>query len=172
MAGREPLSLSSHHHGKAAALSLSLLAAASLRATSELAQERRRTLTEAEIRVACRAARKPGPCRLSVRLSSLQLAAGSECARGPSPRASRPQEQGREVLRDRARPQPRSASTGRCGVSPLEGGAEDGKPALAQGKAFPLDNFVSPEWTASCVLRTAQSTGRNDGLEIAPPLGG
>lgn len=41
------------------------------------------------------------------------------------------------ALRDRARHQPRSASRGHCGVSPLEGVAGDGHRAPAQGKTFP-----------------------------------
>jgi|GEM_PF-6832565 len=64
----------------------------------------------------------------------------AECARGPRQEMSRPQEQGREALRDRARHQPRSASRGVAGCPRSTGGRRQAL-APAQGKAFPFVLF-------------------------------
>lgn len=65
------------------------------------------------------------------------MPAGGGVRAGPKATSVAPSGAGPKDLRDRARHQPRSASLGRCGVSPLEGVAGDGKPAPAQGKTFP-----------------------------------
>jgi hypothetical protein len=48
----------------------------------------------------------------------------AECARGPRQERPRPQEQGREALRDRAHHQPRSAFRGAAGCPRLKGWPE------------------------------------------------
>ena len=61
----------------------------------------------------------------------MPMTAGGGVRAGPKAERAAPSGAGLQALRDRARPQPRSASAGRCGVSPLEGVAGDGLAAPA-----------------------------------------
>lgn len=106
------------------------------RATSELGQQTRRTPTVGRPCIMTWTGRSGGtlsPGRPGLRLCQPEAA----CARGPLRQTPRPQEQGREDLRDRARHQPRSVSKGRCGVSPLEGDGRSRNNGSGAGEGFP-----------------------------------
>lgn len=84
----------------------------------------------------------------------------AECARGPWQERPRPQEQGREDLRDRARPQPRSASRGVAGCPRLKGSAETARRLRRRGRPSPRslhrERFAHFKACSCSVLRGAK----------------
>lgn len=119
------------------------------RATSELDRQTTRTPSAGRLGIMTGIDRSGGALSPG-RPILLPCRSEAACARGPPRQSPRPQERIADA-RDRARHQHRSTTGALRGFAPLEGVAGDGKPAPAQGKAFPL--------TGSCINAVALDQG-------------